>query len=272
MLGVGVYRKLQILFGVIGLFRAVEALKLTARLPGIEDNWEKQLETGLIALEANCDQNYMPFNREKLQNELKECLRTIIAQEPTNYYNVLINPTKKGSPTQVDIFRHIYIEPICNKISQSLGCLKPHKMIIDNCARDDGKALQQLMNVSCRGNGTKLIEFLEAGGIDCVLEERESILSCFATVSEQKRNLTSSAEVCSYFRQSRDCFMDSLFHCANNKPGEIVHGILEEVAKESEGNCLTSQLRGSTSNSHSELYLLMTNLLVLSIYGWITNR
>jgi len=32
------------------------------------DNWEKQLETGLIALEANCDQNYTPFNREKVVN------------------------------------------------------------------------------------------------------------------------------------------------------------------------------------------------------------
>ena len=36
-----------------------------------EPNWEKQLETGLIALEANCDVTSVPFNREKVVRNTK---------------------------------------------------------------------------------------------------------------------------------------------------------------------------------------------------------
>jgi len=190
--------RILLILALIGTnyFSPLEAMRVTARLPGIGDNWEAQLETGLIALEANCDQNYMPFNRDRLvrelkflilqnphleiwnktlrkpaspkvmpfwqeieflqRDELKQCLRSVIAREPTNYYTPINLKKRDKSPSHSDLLRHIYIEPFCNKISESLECLQPHKRIIESCVRDDGKALQELMHVAFRGNGSKL--------------------------------------------------------------------------------------------------------------------
>ncbi len=54
--------------GLLPSLSGISAQQQQLRFPaGLQDvSWEKQLETGLIALEANCDVNSVPFNREKV--------------------------------------------------------------------------------------------------------------------------------------------------------------------------------------------------------------
>jgi len=149
------------------------------------------------------------------------------------------------------LFKHFYIEPICSKVSQSLQCLKPHKKILESCARADGIALREVMKVSCKANGTRLVEFIEEGGIDCITNDREEVSECFNHLAATKSNLTTSEEVCGFFRQARDCIFSALNKCDKKKPAELLHSLLEDVVHETPGNCLSLSLQSRSGSSAS---------------------
>jgi len=222
---------------ILGLTHFVPAQKLVSLniIPHLDlhdSDWEKQLETGIVALEANCNENDIPFNREKVTKDLRSCLHPIVTQEAMTH----LNPFQQ-SLTHDELFKQLYIEPVCSKVSQSLACLKPHRKIIENCARDDGKALQELLKSSCKRNGTKIVEFIKEGGFDCITSQADDFSQCFKTKNATVV-LQSSVDVCGYFRTVRDCAISVFSKCEKKIPGKIVKSIFEEVNMELNGRCL----------------------------------
>jgi hypothetical protein len=221
---------------ILGLTHFVPAQKLLslnmAHLDLHESDWEKQLETGIVALEANCNENDIPFNREKVTMDLRNCLHPIVTQEAMTH----LDPFQK-SLSHDELFRQLYIEPVCSKVSQSMACLKPHKKIIENCAREDGKAMQELLKSACKRNGTKIVEFIKEGGFDCITSRADEFSGCFKHKNATEV-LQSSNDVCSYFQTVRDCAISVFFKCDKKIPGKIIKSIFEEVDLETGGRCL----------------------------------
>jgi len=245
---------------ILGLVHIVPAQKLfsviTPQFVMHETDWEKELETGIVALEANCNENDVPFDREKVTKDLRACLHPIITQDPMAH----LDPFQKQLSHE-ELFRQIYVEPICSRVSMSMDCLKPHRKIIENCARDDGKALQELLKSACKLNGTKIAEFVKEGGFECVSKQPDEFAACFKPNTE-KEVLSTSKDVCSYFRSVRDCAIPLFFKCDKKKPGKIVRAIFEEVNTETKGKCLGDSSPGSRAIQFASASGLVLSLLV----------
>jgi len=244
-------------------------------------------------IERKCQENGMPFNSTKLENELELCLRPSLKEflnsvmsmggqgRQNHQLGFILHEINSGRPVEaehINLLRQGIVEPFCRFAPSFFSCVEPpQKELIEVCTTNGGYAtiLQgyvKLFSKSvCKNNGTLLVDFVVSEGMACGESFMQNASECFQHFSSDgfPRTQQTVQERCDNIGKLHDCATLALNTCPKKKPVNILQPMLADlkawISTECHVNINTSSTGKQVLDLNTGLTLFISMFYLLSL-------